>query len=151
MNSENATSKRVFPTEEHVVAQHSNRNGIGDGRINDGSGVAHDSAALGPAEAVNEGPHRPFHDGGDHERQEPERGPHHLAPARVAGRATLDTYRHLFYQCSELEIMKNHKIEAMNFLPSGALLICGAYRQWVGYVAPCESARLDTCLCKMGN
>ena len=71
MNSEKARSKRFFPTEEHVVAQHSNRNGMGDGRINDGDGVGHDSAALGPSEAEDEGPHRPFHDGGDQERQEP--------------------------------------------------------------------------------
>lgn len=55
--------------------------------------MSHDSAALHVLEAVDEGSHRPLHDGGDGKRQEPQRGTHHLAPARVARRPALHAHR----------------------------------------------------------
>ncbi|KAF5961032.1 hypothetical protein HYC85_002241 [Camellia sinensis] len=52
----------------------SNRNGIGDTRINDGDWVSHDATALRVAKAVNKSPHRPFHHRRHYERQKPECG-----------------------------------------------------------------------------
>ncbi|CAL5366485.1 unnamed protein product [Camellia sinensis] len=72
----------------------SNRNGIGDTRINDGDWVSHDATALRVAKAVNKSPHRPFHHRRYYERQKPECGSHHLAPARIACTPTLYTHRH---------------------------------------------------------
>ncbi|KAI9161090.1 hypothetical protein LWI28_014334 [Acer negundo] len=52
--------------------------------------MTHDAAALRVLETENNSAHRPLHHGRHQERQEPQCRPHHLAPARVAGSATLN-------------------------------------------------------------
>ncbi|KAG5535385.1 hypothetical protein RHGRI_023222 [Rhododendron griersonianum] len=59
-------------------------------RVNQVGGLPHDAAALGVAEQVHHRPHRPLHHRGHHERQETQRGTHHLASATVSG-VTLKT------------------------------------------------------------
>lgn len=68
----------------------SNGKSVGHRRIHHSGRVSHDTATLHVAKAVYQSPHRPLHDGGDCEGQEPQRRAHHLAAAGVGVGAALD-------------------------------------------------------------
>lgn len=61
--------------------------------------MRHDASSLAVAEQVHGGPQRPLDDPGHHERDEPQRRPDHLAPARVAPRPALHAHRHERHRC----------------------------------------------------
>lgn len=75
--------------------------GIGDGGVDDGGGVGHDTAALDVAEAVDESAYRPLNDRRRRKSQETERRPHDLAPTWVARRPALHAYRNT--QCHRID------------------------------------------------